>query len=73
MKELYFFTFITVMSMVGAYKTYKEFSNKNTLEPDFFNVEVIDNRAQWVYNNKLYYADIKNGKVDYSTKKEIKL
>jgi hypothetical protein len=26
-----------------------------------------------VYNNKLYYADIKNGKVDYSTKKEIKL
>jgi hypothetical protein len=63
MKELYFFTFITVMSMVGVYKTYKEFSNKNTLEPDFFNVEVIDNRAQWVYNNKLYCGDIYNNSI----------
>lgn len=40
---------------------------------DFFNVDVIDNKAQWVYNNKLYYADMKDGRVDYSTKKEIVL
>jgi len=38
---------------------------------DFFNVEVIDNHAQWMYNGILYYADIVDGKVDYSTRKKV--
>lgn len=73
MKEIYFFVFPTIMCIYSFYKIYKEFSTKTNIEPDFFNVDIIDNEAQWVYNNKLYYAEIKNGKVDYSTRKEIVL
>jgi len=63
--------FLLVIFLINYY-----FINKNLKKDqkiDFFNVDVIDNKAQWVYNNKLYYAEIKDGKVDYSTKKEIKL
>jgi len=46
---------------------------KKRSKPYFFDVEYIDNHAQWVYDNKLYYANIVNGKVDYKSAKEISL
>ena len=63
--------FLIIIFLVNYYFICKSIKKQERV--DFFNVEVIDNRAQWVYNNKLYYADIKNGKVNYETKREIKL
>lgn len=63
--------FVMIFCIINYYFIRKSVKKQESV--DFFNVEVIDNKAQWVYNNKLYYADMKNGKVDYSTKKEIVL
>lgn len=63
--------FVMIFCIINYYFIRK--SVKKQEQVDFFNVDVIDNKAQWVYNNKLYYADMKDGKVDYSTKKEIVL
>jgi hypothetical protein len=42
-------------------------------EPEIVNIEVIDNKAQWVYDSKIYYADVINGKIDNSTMKRIEI
>lgn len=63
--------FVIVFCLINYYFVRKSVKKQEKIE--FFNVDIIDNKAQWVYNNKLYYADMKNGRVDYSTKKEIVL
>jgi hypothetical protein len=40
---------------------------------DFIEVDVLDNNANWVYNNKLYNAKIVNGKVDNKNVRELSL
>jgi len=68
----YFINIFIFILLVTAYLfiTYKE---KKNIKFDFFNVEIIDNKAQWVYKKDLYTADIVDGKVDYSTRKKISL
>jgi hypothetical protein len=61
------------MAIYNIYRGFKEFSVKKQIEPIFFNVEIIDNKAQWIYNGNLYSADIVNDKVDYTTKRKISL
>jgi hypothetical protein len=48
-----------------------ERKNKNNVE--FFNVDIIDNKAQWVYDNKIYYADVINGKINNKTTRKIEI
>lgn len=40
---------------------------------DFIEVNVVDNKANWVYNNKLYYANIVDGKIDKKHINEVSL
>lgn len=35
--------------------------------------EIIDNHAQWVYNNSLYYAEVIDNKIDNKTIRKITL
>jgi len=47
---------------------YKYYINR---KEEFFKVTVVDNRAYWMYNNKLYTSNIINNKVDVNSKKQI--
>lgn len=71
--NIYIVIFVVIMACFNIYMAIKEFSVKKQIDPVFFNVEVVDNKAQWVYNGTLYYADIVNGKVDYTTRRKISL
>ena len=46
-------------------------NKKNNIE--FINIEVIDSQAQWVHDNKIYYADVVNGKIDNKTTRKIEM
>ena len=46
-------------------------NKKNNVE--FINIDIVDNQAQWVYDNKIYYADVINGKIDNKTTKKIEV
>lgn len=35
--------------------------------------EIIDNDAQWVYNNNLYYANVVDGKIDTKNTRKMKI
>lgn len=47
---------------------YKYYINR---KEEFFKVTVVDNKAYWMYNNKLYTSNIINNKVDVNSKKQI--
>lgn len=68
----YFINIFIFIVLVTAY-LFVKYREKKNINFDFFNVEIIDNKAQWVYKKDLYSADIINGKVDYSTRKKISL
>jgi hypothetical protein len=46
-------------------------NKKNNVE--FINIDIVDNQAQWVYDNKIYYADVIDGKIDNKTTKKIEV
>lgn len=50
-------------------KAYKAFKS----DPDIVNVDIVDNRAYWVYDGVIYYADVIDNKIDNSTKRKIKI
>jgi hypothetical protein len=49
--------------------------NKDIKVNDFkiIDIHVIDNKAQWVYDNKIYYADVINGKINSETTRKIEI
>lgn len=38
---------------------------------EFFKVTVVDNKAYWMYNNKLYTSNVVKDKIDVKSKKKI--
>jgi hypothetical protein len=68
-ESIYTIVFFAFYLSYMAYKINK-LSQK---EPQIVNIEVIDNKAQWVYDSKIYYADVVNGKIDNSTMKRIEI
>jgi|LakMenEpi03Aug12_release.lakeMendotaPanAssembly.Ray.scaffolds.fasta_scaffold45202_8 hypothetical protein len=46
-------------------------NKKNNVE--FINIDIVDNQAQWVYDNRIYYADVVDGKVDNKTTRKIEI
>jgi hypothetical protein len=52
---------------------YSDYVTKNKNNVEFFNVDIIDNKAQWVYDNKIYYADVINGKINNKTTRKIEI
>ena len=46
-------------------------NKKNNVE--FINIDIVDNQAQWVYDNRIYYADVIDGKVDNKTTRKIEI
>ena len=46
-------------------------NKKNNVE--FINIDIVDNQAQWVYDNRIYYADVIDGKVDNRTTRKIEI
>lgn len=38
---------------------------------EFFRVTVVDNKAYWMYNNKLYTSNVVKDKIDAKSKKKI--
>jgi hypothetical protein len=46
-------------------------NKKNNIE--FINIDIVDNQAQWVYDNRIYYADVIDGKVDNKTTRKIEI
>lgn len=56
---LSFISFITFIW--GVYQ------NKKRIHAELVDLAVLDNRAYWVYNNKLYYAKVENNTLDNKT------
>ena len=48
---------------------YKYLISKSNYQ--FYKVTIVDNKAYWMYNNKLYASNVKNGKIDVRSKKKI--
>lgn len=61
-----FFSIVVINAMYKINKAIK-------VDPKIVNIEVIDNHAQWVYDNKIYYADVVNGRIDNSTMRRIEI
>lgn len=59
--RILFLLFLVAINIVMIKKENKKF--------DFIDVDIVDNKANWVYNNNLYYANIIDGKID---KKDIR-
>lgn len=64
--SIVFFSVVTINAIYKINKTLK-------IEPKIVNIEVIDNHAQWVYDSKIYHANIVDGKVDNATIKRIEI
>ena len=54
MQSIFLFFITITLSSLWFYKIYQKVSESNNL----INVDIIDNKACWVYNNNIYYADI---------------
>ena len=72
------FYIIGMFSIILSIRLYKDYiDNKknyvNSKEIQFFDINIVDNDAQWVYDGKIYYSKIVNGKVDYKNVKEISI
>jgi hypothetical protein len=39
---------------------------------DFFDIKTLDNKAYWIYNSSIYYAQVKNGVIDRKSIEKIK-
>ena len=50
-------------------KAYKHFKSY----PEMVNVNVVDNRAHWVYDGVIYYANVVDDKIDNATIRKIKI
>jgi hypothetical protein len=64
-----FFILSTVLMNLWFSKAY----NKIKSDPEIINIDIVDNRAHWVYDNVIYYADIVDNKIDKSTQRKIKI
>lgn len=66
------FIMTIMISIFVGYNIYK--INKEAKEKiNFVQCDIVDNKAHWVYNNIIYYADIVDDSIDMSTRKKIKL
>jgi hypothetical protein len=54
------------------YTGYK-ISKLSKKDPEIIDIKVIDNKAQWVYDNKIYYADVIDGKINNNTMKRVEI
>jgi len=50
-------------------KAYKEFKSN----PEIINIDIVDNRAYWVYDGVIYYADVVDDRIDNATRRKIKI
>jgi hypothetical protein len=71
--DIFRILFLTSLVSIQVLIFILEKLNKKNNNPEFFEVEIVDNNAQWVYNNKIYYSKVINGKVDYKNIREISL
>ena len=72
MNNLNILIYIMFCATITINLLYK-FSKAYKVEPKVIDIEVIDNHAQWVYDNKIYYANIVDGKVDNKTIQRIEM
>jgi hypothetical protein len=59
-----------VMLNLWLYAGYKKIKPADL---ELIYTEVIDNKAQWVYNNSLYYAEVVDNRIDNKTIRKITL
>lgn len=58
-------SFITFISYIyGVYKN-------NKIKVEFVDTSIIDNKAYWVYNNKLYYGKVEKNTLNNNTISEV--
>lgn len=68
----YYAFFVLFMFAFNIYLNIKNrYKDKHYV--DFVDVDIIDNQAQWVYNNNLYYANVIDGKIDTRNTRKIKI
>lgn len=65
---LFFILSILLMNLWFS-KAYKNV--KSNME--IINIDIVDNKAYWVYDNVIYYADVIDNKIDKSTQRKIKI
>lgn len=65
--NILFFTLSIILMNLWFNKAYK--SIKSDME--IINIDVVDNKAYWVYDNVIYYADVIDDKIDKSTQRKI--
>lgn len=68
----YYAFFVLLMFAFNIYLNIKNrYKDKHYV--DFVDVDIIDNQAQWVYNNNLYYANVVDGKIDTKNTRKMKI
>jgi cbb3-type cytochrome oxidase subunit 3 len=67
--DIYTIFGIFICVIYYIYKLNKEYK----ADTEFIQYEVIDNKAQWVYNSELYYADVVNNSIDMKTKRKMSI
>ena len=65
--NILFFILSIILMNLWFNKAYK--SIKSDME--IINIDVVDNKAYWVYDNVIYYADVIDDKIDKSTQRKI--
>ena len=69
----YLTMFLSILSFILMIlwfnKAYKEFKSN----PEIINIDIVDNRAYWVYDGVIYYADVIDNKIDNATRRKIKI
>ncbi len=58
-----------ILMILWFNKAYKEFKSN----PEIINIDIVDNRAYWVYDGVIYYADVIDNKIDNATRRKIKI
>jgi hypothetical protein len=67
--NILFFILSIILMNLWFSKAYK--SIKSDME--IIDIDIVDNRAYWVYDNVIYYADVIDNRIDKSTQRKIKI
>jgi len=65
--------YTTVFFACSILYTGYKISKLSKKDPEIIDIKIIDNKAQWVYDNKIYYADVIDGKINNNTMKRVEI
>jgi hypothetical protein len=67
--NILFFILSIILMNLWFSKAYKSIKS----DMKIINIDIVDNKAYWVYDNVIYYADVIDNRIDKSTQRKIKI